>query len=216
MKLKTIGLILIFCFCMQVMHAQKSDFRFGLKAMPTLVWLKSDTKGVSNDGTKLTFSWGFLAEYYFADNYAIASGVELVSRGGKTRVLDTLKYNYRLKYIDLPINIKMRTNEIGYIRYFGQFGFTPGVNIGAKANIESKSFSKKDEDVKSEIAPINVALNIGLGIEYSLGGNTALVISANFNNGFLDISKKHKDANGNNVDNKIISNYVALNVGVLF
>ena len=215
MKLKTIGLILIFCFCMQVMHAQKSDFRFGLKAMPTLVWLKSDTKGVSNDGTKLTFSWGFLAEYYFADNYAIASGVELVSRGGKTRVLDTL-YNYRLKYIDLPINIKMRTNEIGYIRYFGQFGFTPGINIGAKANIESKSFSKKDEDVKSEIAPINVALNIGLGIEYSLGGNTALVISANFNNGFLDISKKHKDANGNNVDNKIISNYVALNVGVLF
>ena len=216
MKLKTIGLILIFCFCMQVMHAQKSDFRFGLKAMPTLVWLKSDTKGVSNDGTKLTFSWGFLAEYYFADNYAIASGVELVSRGGKIRVLDTLKYNYRLKYIDLPINIKMRTNEIGYIRYFGQFGFTPGINIGAKANIESKSFSKKDEDVKSEIAPINVALNIGLGIEYSLGGNTALVISANFNNGFLDISKKHKDANGNNVDNKIISNYVALNVGVLF
>ena len=216
MKLKTIGLILIFCFCMQVMHAQKSDFRFGLKAMPTLVWLKSDTKGVSNDGTKLTFSWGFLAEYYFADNYAIASGVELVSRGGKIRVLDTLKYNYRLKYIDLPINIKMRTNEIGYIRYFGQFGFTPGINIGAKANIDSKSFSKKDEDVKSEIAPINVALNIGLGIEYSLGGNTALVISANFNNGFLDISKKHKDANGNNVDNKIISNYVALNVGVLF
>ena len=216
MKLKTIGLILIFCFCMQVMHAQKSDFRFGLKAMPTLVWLKSDTKGVSNDGTKLTFSWGFLAEYYFADNYAIASGVELVSRGGKIRVLDTLKYNYRLKYIDLPINIKMRTNEIGYIRYFGQFGFTPGINIGAKANIDSKSFSKKDEDVKSEIAPFNVALNIGLGIEYSLGGNTALVISTNFNNGFLNISKKHKDAIGNNVDFKIISNYVALNVGVLF
>ena len=42
------------------------------------------------------------------------------------------------------------------------------------------------------------------------------MISANFNNGFLDISKKHKDANGNNVDNKVISNYVALNIGVLF
>lgn len=210
MKLRNLAFPLLFCLIINTAHAQKSDFRFGLKAMPTLVWLKSDTKGIENDGSKLTFSWGFLAEYYFADNYAIATGVELVSRGGKFRIPDTTstQIDYKLKYIDLPITIKMRTNEIGYMRYFGQFGFTPGVNISAKADVKTNSITENDIDVKSDVVPVNVGLYIALGTEYSFGGNTSLVISVAFNNGFIDIADSK--------DFKLITNYVALNAGVLF
>ena len=217
MKLNITGFLLLFCIIINSASAQKSDFRFGLKAMPQLEWLKPDTKGVSSDGTKLAFSWGFLAEYYFADNYAVATGVELAARGGKIRILDTLKSDVRLKYIDLPITIKMRTNEIGYMRYFGQFGFTPGINISAKSDSKGNTFTKDDEDIKSDIVPVNVGLLIALGMEYTLGGNTALVVSASFNNGFIDIYKSsYTDGNGNKVNIKMMSNYVALNVGVLF
>ena len=206
--MKKAGLFLLFCSLITVSNAQKSDFRFGLKATPTLAWLKPDTKGVEADGAKLTFSWGFLAEYYFADNYAIASGIDVVSRNGKYRINDTAQYDYKLKFIELPITVKMRTNEIGYMRYFGQFGFTPGLNIRSKGDKTTPKLTLTDEDIKSEINIFNLGLCVGLGIEYSLGGNTSLVVSANFNNGFTDITKTS--------DNKIISNYVALNVGVLF
>lgn len=208
MKMKKVGLLLLFALFFSFSHAQKSDFRFGLKASPSLVWLKPDTKGVASDGSKLTFSWGFLAEYYFADNYAIASGVDVISRGGKLSILDTLHNVYKTKYIEVPITVKMRTNEIGYIRYFGQFGFTPGLNFRSKGDTKTQTINNTDVDIKSDINSVNIALTIGLGIEYSLGGNTALIVSANFNNGFTDIAKSK--------DYKVISNYVALNVGVLF
>lgn len=206
--MKKISLLLLFCLFVSFSNAQKSSFRFGLKASPTLNWLKPDTKGVTAEGSKLAFSWGFMADYYFADNYAFATGVDLVSRGGKVSINDTVHKTYKAKYIELPITIKMRTNEIGYIRYFGQFGFTPGLNISAKGDQKTPTINTTGNDIKGDINAFNVALTIGLGIEYSLGGNTALVVSANFNNGFTDISKSK--------DSKIISNYVALNVGVLF
>ena len=50
-------------------------------------------------------------------------------------------------------------------------------------------------------------MSIALGSEYTLSGSTALVASLEFNNGFIDVLKG---------DNKAISNYFGLNVGVLF
>ena len=217
MKMKKLTLILLFSSIIGIANAQKSSFRFGLKATPTLAWLKPDAKGLAADGSKLTFSWGFLAEYYFADNYAFATGVDIVGRGGKFTENDTAHLTYNVKYLEIPLTIKMRTNEIGYMRYFGQFGFTPGINIQAKKDYESVGSNQDDIDIKGTINDFNIGLAIGLGFEYSFGGNTALVVSAVFNNGFTDIDKSsHLDGAGNVIGNKLISNFVGLNVGVLF
>ena len=222
MKLKICSLIIFSAF-FTTLNAQDHNFRFGLKAEPALSWFKTDSKNLKSDGSKLTFSWGFMGEYFFAENYAFAFGVELASRGGIISWNDSgivSEIDMRLKYIDIPIAIKMRTNEIGYMRYFGQFGFTPGFNISAKSDFEVVDFngnkvSLTDEDIKSDVVPINVALNIALGLEYGLSGNTALLISLNFNNGFVDIIKK--DFNDNpEADFKVLSNYAGVTVGVLF
>lgn len=226
MKLKNLLLIVFVLFTVSDMQAQK--WRFGLKASPSLAWLKVDTKGIESDGSKLAFSWGFMAEYFFADNYALATGVDLGGYGGKLTVPGAGVVNdqeLRLSYIDLPISIKMRTNEIGYMRYFGQFGFTPGINIAAKADYESSgggiSVTKDDEDIKSDIVPVNVGLLIALGAEYGLSGNTSLVFSVSFHNGFVDVSDfEIPDPTPTNLDQtkstKITTNAVRLNVGVLF
>jgi hypothetical protein len=213
MKLKITVIVLLAGLFLNEAHAQK--FRFGLKATPTLAWFKTDSKGLDSDGSKLTFSWGFMGEYFFADNYAISSGVELVSRGGKITFVDTaivVNEDLRLKYIDIPITVKMRTNEIGYMRYFGQFGFTPGFNISSKADIETTilgtTVEESDVDINKQITPINMALHIALGLEYSLSGNTSLIVSAAFNNGFVDIGEEKGE--------KIMANYFGLNLGVLF
>ncbi|MEP7263145.1 MAG: porin family protein [Bacteroidota bacterium] len=227
MKLKKLLLIVFVLFTVSNSQAQK--WHFGLKASPTLAWLKVDTKGIEADGSKLAFSWGFMAEYYFADNYAIASGVDLGGYGGKTTIANSvvlINENLNLHYIDLPISIKMRTNEISYMRYFGQFGFTPGVNILAKEDKETTiaGFGKEEEDeidIKSDIFPLNVSLLIALGAEYSLSGNTSLVMSVSFHNGFINIAENEiSDPTPSNQDNtksvKVTTNAVRLNVGILF
>jgi hypothetical protein len=175
MKLtKSLLIVFILLSAAYVSHAQ--TFRFGLKASPSLAWFKTDTKGLEPDGSKLTFSWGFMGEYFFADNYAFASGVELSSYGGKlttpnpTNIVDM---DVKLNYIDIPLTIKMRTNEIGYMRYFGQFGVTPGFNISSKADYESTvttngtttTVTVEDDDIKSDIVTLNVSLVISLGAE---------------------------------------------------
>ncbi len=227
MKLKNLLLIVFALLLGNQVNAQK--WRFGLQASPSLSWLKTDTKGIESDGSKLTFSWGFMAEYYFADNYAIASGVNLGGYGGKMNTTNALaleKYDMNLNYIDIPISVKMRTNEIGYMRYFGQFGFTPGVNIKAKGDIETSYLgfpteTYDNEDIKSDIIPVNVGLLIALGAEYSLSGNTSLVFSASFHNGFIDVADFDiPDPSPSNQDNSksitVNANSVRLNVGVLF
>jgi len=31
--------------------------------------------------------------------------------------------SYNLKYVEIPLSLKLRTNEIGYLTYYGNFGF---------------------------------------------------------------------------------------------
>ncbi len=192
--------------------AQK--FHFGLKGAPSIAWLKTDSKNWSSSGSKFGFSYGAVTDFNFSDNYAFSSGVDVTYRGGGLTRNDTTSFvgKYQLQYIEIPLTLKMKTGEIGYITYFGQFGFAPGVNIKAKADYTTTdytgTYSAKDTLVGSDINILGVSMVIAGGIEYSLGGKTSLLASVVFNNGFTDILDE-KSA-------KVISNYLALNVGILF
>ena len=97
----------------------------GLTAAPGIAWLKPDTEGLEGDGSKVAFSYGIIFDYNFTDNYALASGIEVAYNGGKIINRDTSTSltgeitTFKLQYIEVPITLKMKTNEIGYITYFG-------------------------------------------------------------------------------------------------
>ena len=217
--MKRITLLSIFLlFGTFATNAQK--FHFGLKAAPGISWIKPDTKGLDNDGVKLGFSYGIITEFAFNknENYALATGLEVVYRGGKLSQLDTSiangviqivnrKTKYSLQYLELPITLKMKTNEIGAFKYFGQFGLVPALNIKAtvKDDTDGNLFA---DGSKSDINSISASLLIALGLEYNLVGNTSMVVSIGFNNGLVDFL--------DNKDKKAISNLISLNVGVLF
>ena len=154
------------------------------------------------------FAYGIMGEYSFADNYAFATGAEVSYRGGKLAVKDTSS-KFNLQYIEIPLSLKMKTNEIGYFTYFAQFGFSPGIRIKSKSETTVQNTTVEDEDLNDETSPFNVAMIIGLGGQYSLGGKTSLLMAIVFNNGFTNVFDKGNDA-------KAISNYLGLNIGVLF
>ena len=228
-------------------------FRFGLQFSPNVSWLKANTSGYESNGTKIGYSYGLSFEYFLSKNYLFSTGLSMLYTGGKLNYKGTavdlveiypaeIDVAYNLRYIEIPLLLKLRTNEIGYLTYFGQFGFKTGFNYRSNANYSyeyrdpnfptfSKNTSGSSDDVSKEINFVNMSLAIGVGIEYNISGNTSLSLGLTYNNGFinqLDTKVNILDANGNAlIDNngnpvyseKVASanlNYIALNIGIYF
>lgn len=196
MRAKVSLIALAFVAVAQTLNAQDSKFDFGLKVSPTLAWMKGSGE-LSNNGSRIGFAYGLMADINFTNNYALGTGIDVTYRGGKLKQGDTLKIKSVLQYIEIPVTLKLKTNEIGYITYFGKVGFAPGFNIKAAGDFS-----------KSEIFPLNLALVVGAGAQYSLGGKTALLAGLTFNNGFMDVIKAKSQ--------KATSNFLSLDLGVMF
>ena len=193
--------------------------------------MKPDTKGYSNDGLKLGFNWGFTADFFLMENYSIATGFDVVFLNGRMEMphrvdIDSVKINegilvrtYHLKYIQLPLTLKMRTNELGKVRIFGQIGLGTNFLIGAKADDEftygSSSETENKLDIYDDMKFMRESLIIGGGIEYSLGGSTSIMASILFNNGFTDILKGSNTVD-QSLKNKAQANYITVEVGIVF
>ena len=224
--MKKILLILttILLLSSQLKAQDDRKLHFGLKASPSLAWIKSDTKGLEGNGTKFGFGYGLITEFTFSTNYSFATGVDVNYRGGNLKYasaindsVTTTERNITLQYIEIPITLKLKTNEIGSFTYFLQFGMAPGINIRAKSDnkittqVGSNQASAADDndvDIKNDINNFNLSMIISGGLEYTLSGSTVLLTSVTFNNGFLDVFDSD-DIKGN-------SNCLALTVGILF
>jgi hypothetical protein len=200
------------------------DFRIGINLDPVISWYSPNTKNIDKAGSKLGFSGGLMIETSFKENYVFATGINLTYLGGNLQYNDNpvsftvdkdkivnldsaTTVEYTLQYISIPLSLKLKTNAIGYISYFGQIGLTPQFNISAKATSDKGNLLDKD-NVGEEIGLFNLSFFIGGGIEYDLGGTTALNLGIFYNNGFIDLLSDK--------DYKAALNYVNLRLGVLF
>lgn len=210
--------------------SQQKPFVFGFKAGPNLGWLRPDSKGYERDGMRAGFSWGFVADFFLMENYGIATGFDVVFLNGALEIPHemsdgavvkegTLNRKYMLKYIQVPVTLRMRTNELGKFRIFGQIGLGTNFLIGAKADDEftpSSGETVSDEvDIYSDITFMYESLIVGAGAEYSLGGSTMLTACIVFNNGFMDILKGENTRNPT-INNKAYANYLSLDIGIVF
>ena len=213
--------ILFFIVCVAFLNVKGQDLRFGLTASPNVGWYKIDNTSISEQGPKIGVSYGVMVDFLIgaSERYAFSTGL-FISHTGSQRSynyvesipnFDTL-FNDKLQYIELPVTLRLRTNEIGYLTYYGQFGFVPGIKIRGRGDIEylGPATTTEADNVKLDnINLFNAALYVGGGIEYSLSGNTALIAGLFFNNGFTNIVN---DKDGD----KISLNRLGLTVGILF
>lgn len=190
-------------------------FNFGLKATPTISWLRVDAEGISNDGIRIGFTYGLVTEFKFSSNYAFATGIDVSYRGGKYKYIEqddkNVAITQKLQFLDVPVALKLRTNEIGYMKYYGTFGFLPGVIIKATQTIDSESIlvdDRSNRSNQSDFTVFNIGLLVGAGAEYNLGGKTSITAGITYNNGIIDILKE-KNAQMN-------SDCISLNLGVFF
>jgi opacity protein-like surface antigen len=209
---------------------ENSGVRFGLKLSPNLSMLRSETKELKAAGNTLGYTFGLMTEFPIggSGNYRFATGLSLNKVGGRTsrdtatisnKVVNNLETTYKLQYIELPLTVKMMTNEIGYMRYFAQVGFSAGFNIAAKADMiyelqpNSTRTEMENENVMDDINLFRIGLVVGAGAEYNFSGNTSLLFGITYNNGFTNIAN-FELAGGKKA--RLLNNYLELTVGMFF
>ncbi len=204
-----------------------SSWRLGLKASPSISWIWPEIRELNYEETDFGFSYGIIIDKYFTENYAVSSGFFVTHQGGRLS-FDEIRENenilgentenriYDLQYLDIPIALKMRTREIGYFTYYGQFGLSFGYNVRARADDEFFGGNREEElDILDEKSPLKASLIMGAGAEYSLLGNTAIVMGLYYNNCFSNILDTDPDTfEGKKISAK--ANFVELTIAMMF
>ncbi len=208
--------------------AQYKAVELGVKVAPNFGWIRADADKYSSEGIVPGIAWGLMTDFYFAENYAFATGFSVVFQNGKMSYPDLQVYNigvldrkYRMKYVDIPLTIKMKTNDLNNFRFYGQFGFQPGVRIGSKARDSFKSdtpgikVTKNWHSIESETKLFRVGMVVGIGLEYPIDNSTSLMGGITFLNGLTDILKG-KNAVDGTVEHRGFPNAFELTLGILF
>ncbi|NRB49778.1 MAG: PorT family protein [Saprospiraceae bacterium] len=220
----------------------QDDLRFGFQLSPSFSWMNTNTSKINPSGTNLGLKLGMTGEYYFRENYAFTSGIGFYFNNGGTLLhdfggsywpnsdlpssLDTLPNNVKLKYsiqyLEIPVGLKLRTREFGYLRYFMEPAITIGLKTQARGTIEGTGVQSDDKyNIRREVNLLNLAWGITGGVEYSISDNTSLIAGLGFQVGFTDVT----DDKGQTFDpergtvrerSKGTNNSITIRLGILF
>lgn len=192
--------------------------------------------GLSWDGYKMNFIHSSDTAYY---GYMLNADEELQTLSLDSASLTDLnlfKLNqrkYKLSYVNIPFTVKMKTNEVGYLTYFGQFGANIGIRTGGKVDDtvlpwSNTGFSSEDTntdiDLKNGAAPIRMGLTIGGGAEYNFSGNTSAVFGISYDHFFTNALKKNDEylrltestTEVKTFDQKAAARAIRITLGILF
>ena len=213
-------------------RGRTTKFKGGLMVSPSVTWLdanvdNSSINKISSPNPHLGFSYGLVGDFFFNNNYGIGTGIRVTGFDESFDYYNNAHNAYyigrtlHLQYLDIPITLKMRTNDVGYMKYFAQFGFMPSVKLSARADLDTSGVTNANNlNVSSSVNILVLYSVVGIGAEYNLGGTTNLVFGITWYNGFTNIW--NKAGNRTSADPNINSNFntpaenIALNFGVLF
>ncbi len=214
-------LILILVLANQTLNGQ-SKIRFNVHFDPQFAWLSSsDHDKINPEGSIFHMQAGIQMDYFFQENYAFVLGFGINNLGGNLLYADSTDYGseenpiliepgqkikMNLQYLDIPLGLKLKTEELGYATFFLEVGFNPMININAFATSKDDVFHK--ENIREVTNLFNLGYHAGIGIEYRLGGTTAAVGGIRWSSGLTDVTGSDK-AN-------ITMNSISIHMGILF
>jgi len=200
----------------------QGKMKFSVHADPQFAWFSSDDDSISPDGSIFHLQAGLQMENYFRENYAFYVGFGINNLGGNLNYLKSEDYikndddtititggqsvKMNLQYLDIPLGLKLKTEELGYATFFLQIGFNPMININARVTSEDESLDKVS--IKESIHIFNLGYHVGAGVEYRLGGSTSLIGGIRWVSGFTNVTKQ----DGANIS----LNAISINLGILF
>ena len=165
----------------------------------------------------------------------------LTPPSGDVYQLKSRKFN--ISYVNVPLILKLKTKEIGYFTYFGEFGGTISFNTKAELidnhrqgefdslynftpNVDNYYDSENTLNIDEGTQAIRAGLSVGAGAEYNFSGSTALFFQANWNYFMTNLMVKEDNekylrtindvSQFESVDSKSIPGSVNITIGILF
>lgn len=209
--------ILITCLSLISIISANAQFKLGIQFSPTLstnrIEANSDSLNLDTDGTGLRMAVGPIIDYQIKDNYYFSSGLLFVSKrvGVEATRVDGSglpnRETYNLQYLQVPISLKLFTNEVSIDKkFYFQLGTTLEFAIDEK--------SKEDENFLIEdLALFDSSLLLGFGLEYQLGVNTTLFGGFSYHRGLFNVVS---DQAALDTDLKMKNDYLGLDLGIKF
>lgn len=127
-----------------------------------------------------------MADYFMTDRYAINTGISIATRGAGLDLMDTSGV-YTMNLIDIPLVLKMRTQQFDRMTYFAKFGGSIGFKTGE--DVELTPDRTEEAHLENYFTPVQTQFIIGLGAEYEIDGSSAVVLGADFTMGLNDALK---------------------------
>jgi Outer membrane protein beta-barrel domain len=219
--MKRLLIISIFLSAAISIYAQSPPIKFSVHVDPQFSWFNSDEETVEPDGSIFHLQAGLNMDYFFAENYAFSMGLGINNLGGKLLYADSTEFSSKgetlllepgqsvkmnLQYIDIPVGLKLKTEELGYTTFFFQLGFNPMIVINGK--VTSEEADMDNEDILESVHLFNLGYHAGAGVEYKLGGSTAAIGGIRWTSGLTDVTS-------NDLANLKL-NSISIHLGILF
>jgi hypothetical protein len=241
---KIVAVVAFFTISISLMNAQ-GEVRFGFQLSPTFGWMSTDNNKINTNGTNLGLKLGMVGEFYFQEQYSISTGIGFFFNAGGTILHDDAgvfwrnsevptactnsfetrgpNLKYSVQYVEIPLGLKMRTREFGYLRYYVEPNIGLGFRTQATGDVKNEGDECNDIDIQKDVGLLNLFWGVGAGVEYSVSETTSLVAGIGTQFGFVDITKDDDVTYRNNVltdpveeDSKGVSRAIILRLGVLF
>lgn len=175
------------------------DLHFGIFASPVISWFKTDIDEVENQGARAGFIFGVSAEKYLTGNWYFNPGIAFISSSARLKSTEPSTFRfpgytsiiaagdpviYRMQYLAIPVGIKVKTSDVGYLTYFAEFGLDPKVVVNGKADIPSIDVSW--ENAMNEMRRFNIGYYLNAGADYSINGSISLIIGLGYESNIID------------------------------
>lgn len=246
-------------------------FRFGLRVSAQPSWLRSnDIKKIEPSGAVFGSGFGLVMDWKINDVASFSTGIGGDFEGGKQKFVDTTFYvvnkddeiiefpsdtssyyansaymlterKLKTTAINIPLVLKLSTNEIKNFKYFGQFGLDLGILLKLRSTDQVKTImdngvpiSYKEEELTDVnpyqgTIPVRLGLNVGAGAEYRLTGSTSAFATINYVHQFINTfvaDTKYYAESYSTSGNKLIfsdrakqsafGSAIQINLGILF
>jgi len=179
---------------------------FVVHADPVISWMGSNESEYVNEGSKAGFDIGLNVLHFFSENYAISSGISILSAGGRQSVTEeiTMVFNnfkrdvaageeirYNLLYLNVPAGLRLQTNQSGLLTYWTDLGFD--IRLLLKSTIDIPAAQIDHENARTEVYGMNAGWHIGGGIEYEMSIDASIIAGLSYAQDFFDVTKDLED-----------------------
>ena len=229
---KTLLLLLVF-FATNVI-AQEKKVQLGLHLTPGLYWVSTNDINVIPNSSKINLSFGVMIDFNFSNNVGLSTGLGLKTIGqdytwnyisgsgnGPSGISYSNTYIINARYLELPLMLRIRTNGMNGMRFFGQLGLSSGYNISASTKLTSvnntdQTTTNTENTSTDDIYYLREAINIGFGIEYKLSESITLLSSINYDSGFTKMLTSVNSANDHLNNPEFKAKGTVFSIGILF